>query len=297
MFGNLPTDFNTGKFTEKIPALKAIIANLHQVDIGGEVTQGVTLVDLLTRLGKTVSEVQEMPKDFVSACETFPYCPTKQIVDIKPHDKLNSNHFFHRISTVLPENAIIVAETGNSAFATLDMKFPKGGTFIGQFFYSSIGYTIGAALGASIAAPNRKVFLFIGDGSFQVTCPDISTMIPYRCDITVFLMNNDGYTTERLIKDGPFNDLLQWNYSKFPTVLGGKEGWCLETVGQLEDCLQHCALRNHFCFVEWKIPRMDLPHSVARMKAGEKESSIESKRARLDAFNISSLRQKLPQKG
>lgn len=46
---------------------------------------------------------------------------------------------------------------------------PKGAKFIGQIFYGSIGYTIGAVIGVCFAASNRPVILFIGDGSFQET--------------------------------------------------------------------------------------------------------------------------------
>jgi len=55
---------------------------------------------------------------------------------------------------------------------------PEGTTFIGQTFYGSIGYTVGATLGAAIAAQNRRVVLFVGDGSFQVTCQDLSDNDP-----------------------------------------------------------------------------------------------------------------------
>ena len=50
------------------------------------------------------------------------------------------------------------------------MHAPRGVTFLTQILWSSIGYTVGAALGASLAgrSDNRRVFLLVGDGSFQV---------------------------------------------------------------------------------------------------------------------------------
>ena len=76
---------------------------------------------------------------------------------------------------------------------------PEGAKFIGQTFYGSIGYTVGATLGACLAAPDRQVVLFVGDGSFQVTCQDLSTLIRHGQKPIVFLLNNDGYTIERVI--------------------------------------------------------------------------------------------------
>ena len=52
----------------------------------------------------------------------------------------------------------------------LNMRAPKGVIFLTQILWGSIGYSVGAALGASLAAKNekRRVFVLVGDGSFQV---------------------------------------------------------------------------------------------------------------------------------
>jgi pyruvate decarboxylase len=50
------------------------------------------------------------------------------------------------------------------------MRAPKGVTFLSQILWGSIGYSVGAALGAALAGKDekRRVFLLVGDGSFQV---------------------------------------------------------------------------------------------------------------------------------
>jgi len=120
---------------------------------------------------------------------------------------------------------------------------PTGTTFISQTFYGSIGFTVGATLGVCAAlenSPPRPVFLFVGDGSFQVrchwlfslydtctkkvTCQDISTMIRNGYNPCVFLLNNNGYSVERCIIDGKFNDIQPWKYHLLPLVFGGIAG-------------------------------------------------------------------------
>ena len=51
------------------------------------------------------------------------------------------------------------------------MRAPKGVAFLSQILWGSIGYSVGAALGASLAGKdkNRRVFVLVGDGSFQVS--------------------------------------------------------------------------------------------------------------------------------
>ena len=50
------------------------------------------------------------------------------------------------------------------------MRVPRGVTFLTQILWGSIGYSVGAALGAALAGKdgNRRVFIIVGDGSFQV---------------------------------------------------------------------------------------------------------------------------------
>jgi indolepyruvate decarboxylase len=177
-------------------------------------------------------------------------------------EPLTIQRFFDRMSHFLEDNSIVVAETGVALFSAAEMLMPEGATFIGQTFYGSIGYTVGATLGASMAAQDRHAVLFVGDGSFQVTCQDLSTMIRNHLKPVIFLINNDGYTIERVITDRSYNDIQPWQYHKLVDIFGGGLGLDVRTEGELEDALGKAARAEGLVFIEIHTGRLDCPESL-----------------------------------
>ena len=78
--------------------------------------------------------------------------------------------------------------------------------------YGSIGWSVGATLGYALGGA-RRVITLIGDGSFQMTAQEVSTMIRYGLNPIIFLINNGGYTIEVEIHDGPYNPIKNWDYA------------------------------------------------------------------------------------
>jgi len=188
--------------------------------------------------------------------------------EAKKDNKLTIQRFFDRMAHFIPENSIVIAETGNAEFSVAETHMPSGVTVLAQVFYGSIGYTVGSTLGAAIADPNRPILLFVGDGSFQLTAQEVSTMIRYKCNkVIIFLLNNDGYTIERMIQDNVYNDIQMWKYHKLPEVFLGKPGYDVHNEGQLEEALSAVSKSNALGFVEAHFERMDC--SPAMKKAGE----------------------------
>jgi len=112
-----------------------------------------------------------------------------------------------------------------------------------------------------MAAPDRQVVLFVGDGSFQVTGQDLSTMIRNHLKPVIFLINNDGYTIERVISDRPYNDIQPWKYHKLVEVFGGGLGLDVRTEGELEEALAKADAADDLIFIEIHTGRLDCPES------------------------------------
>ena len=139
--------------------------------------------------------------------------------------------------------------------------------FVCQAFYCSIGFTVPGALGVGLADRSRRPIVFVGDGAFQMTAQELSTIIRQGLDPVVFLMNNRGYTVERVIHDGPYNDIQNWRYHGLTEIFGG--GWSCEvrTEGDLEGALERAGHRGELAFVEVHLDPEDCSAALKRLGA------------------------------
>ena len=66
---------------------------------------------------------------------------------------------------------IIITETGTSSFGLINHTLPSHSTYVAQVLWGAIGWSVGACLGAALAAmegKKRRTALFVGDGSLQL---------------------------------------------------------------------------------------------------------------------------------
>jgi len=259
--GALLSDLNTGGFTTNLDPFKTISANIRSVKIKHHCYENVRLQDLILALTEKLSRRNPATLEIQRATDG---CVHRHTELYRPDGakQLTVKRFFDRMSHFIGRNSIVIAETGVSLFSAAEMLMPEGTTFIGQAFYGSIGYTVGATLGATMAAPNRPVVLFVGDGSFQVTCQELSTMIRNQLKPVIFLINNDGYTIERVICDRSYNDIQSWKYHQLTDVFGGGLGFDVRTEGELEDALVKAAQADGLVFIEIHTGRWDCPDSL-----------------------------------
>ena len=62
----------------------------------------------------------------------------------------------------------------------------------------------------------------------------ISTIVRRGLAVTVIVLDNKGYGTERLLLEGSFNDINPWQYQLLPQVLGGGTGYEVRTEGEFD---------------------------------------------------------------
>ena len=182
------------------------------------------------------------------------------------NDLIVANRFFKQIESFLEEKDVLVAETGTSFYGAANLRMPKGASFVGQALWGSIGYALPAILGTQMADLTRRNILLIGDGSLQLTAQEISTMLREDTKPVLFILNNDGYTIERVIH-GPrrhYNDINMWNYAELANVFGLKNRKALNfkvtTEKELQDAMNTInANRGQLAIVEVIMDMDDAP--------------------------------------
>ena len=175
-----------------------------------------------------------------------------------------------RMGQWLQEDDIVITDTGTASFGVWETRFPKGVTSINQVLWGSIGYSVGSCQGAALAAKesgNRRTILFVGDGSFQLTGQEVSTMIRHDLKPIIFCICNDGYTIERYIHgmDAEYNDIQPWNYKDLVPAFGAKPGhyktFQVKTKKELDALFEDKTFSSapYLQFVELYMPKLDAP--------------------------------------
>ncbi len=257
------SDINFGVFTGKLEGRQLILANSGRLKISQHVYEQVWIGDVVQGLADRMPKrgLSHPPFESVSKRET-------KAREARPGAKLTVNWLMSRVNDYIGDDTTVVAETGDSLFAAADLVMHHDVGFIGQAFYLSIGYALPAVLGASIADPSRRALALIGDGALQMSVQELSSLCRRNIPAVLLIMNNNGYTTERVIHEGPYNDIQPWDYHKLPEVFGGGWGRRVSTEDALDAALNEARARNDGpAVIEVMLDEMDISDALKRLGA------------------------------
>jgi len=232
------TDYTTCGFTSLINSDKLIHAGPDFVRLPGITYNHVMLKDFLGALAKEIKPNNASLHAYNRIKQEFAPEPP-----VKKDEIITTRRLFAQVQDVLDAETTVIAETGDSWFNGMKLKLPDGASFEIQMQYGSIGWSVGTTLGYSLGcSPHRRVITFVGDGSFQLTGQEVSTMIRYELNPIIFVLNNGGYTIEVEIHDGPYNNIKNWDYAGIVDVFNAGEGngWScrVTTEGELQEAIK-----------------------------------------------------------
>ncbi|MGD9667479.1 MAG: alpha-keto acid decarboxylase family protein [Hyphomicrobiaceae bacterium] len=255
------SDINFGIYSSRLHDRRMILANSGRLKISHHVYENVWIGDAVSGLA------ERMPP---SGLSHPPFSGVSRLVasgfKARAGEKMTVERLINWLNTLISDNTIVIADTGDALFAAADLVMHNDVGFLGQAFYLSIGYALPATLGASLADPKRRAVTLIGDGAFQMTAQELSTLCRRNSNAVLLLLNNDGYTTERVIHEGPYNNIQRWDYHRLPEVFGSGWGVRVATEDEFEAALSRAIeTQQGPVLIEIMLDRMDTSEALVRL--------------------------------
>lgn len=232
MLGVTLNEIDTGIYTAKLNPHLTIRAALDEVVISAHRYPGIALDDFLGGLAKAILTPSEK---FVSTASTSE--PTTFPEANRP---ITTARLIERLNQALSQDMIVVCDVGDCLFAAIDLRVHEQSEFLASAFYTTMGFAVPAALGAQIARPDHRALILVGDGAFQMTGTELSTHARLGLNPIVVVFNNGGYSTERCILEGPFNDINPWRFDRLGELFGPLIGYDARTEAEFEAALCLC---------------------------------------------------------
>jgi indolepyruvate decarboxylase len=186
----------------------------EQARIGSTVYPGIGLRQSLAILATAVGSMP--PRGGLADLPPFEAAP-----DVRG-GLLTQRSLWARVQDVLQPGDLLIADQGTAFYGAAELALPDGAQLIGQPLWASIGWTVPAALGASLAAPDRRVILVAGDGAMQQTAAELGTLLGQGIAPVIIVINNGGYTTERVLShpDAAYHEIPAWDWTALPAAVG-----------------------------------------------------------------------------
>ncbi len=117
--------------------------------------------------------------------------------------------FIRMLSESMEEDAVYVADVGQNQIWSCNYHIVKNGRFLTTGGMGTMGYSIPAAMGAKLAAPDRQVVAVCGDGSFQMSMMELATMRQFHVPVKIIVLKNNFLGMVREFQHYTYKD----NYS------------------------------------------------------------------------------------
>jgi len=191
----------TGRLDAFAPHARVIHVDIDPVEIGKNRVADLPIVGdvkrVLERLNKVVAELapfQKGPqaparkawKGQVAAWKAeHPLTPAVSDTEIKPQ------HLVREIDRVSGGQAIVCADVGqHQMWGAQFIRFNRPRLWINSGGLGAMGFGLPSAIGAQVANPGKRVFALVGDGGFQMSIPELSTIASNRLPVKIVVMNN-----------------------------------------------------------------------------------------------------------
>lgn len=160
------------------------------------------------------------------------------------------------------DDAIICTEVGqNQMWAAQFYTYRKPKTFVSSGGLGTMGFGLGAAIGAKIANPDKTVVNIAGDGSFHMNLTELATAAAYHVPIVELILNNEvlGMVRQwqKLFYDNRFSQTDVDTTTNFPALAEafGLKAYTISTADEVEPVLRDALAQTGPVLIDCHIDR------------------------------------------
>jgi acetolactate synthase I/II/III large subunit len=193
----------TGRLSAFAPHAKVIHVDIDPAEVGKNRTPDLPIVGdvkrVLEKLNKLLAEMAPQRKAKRAAArqawwsqvrawkQEYPLAPSYSDTEIKPQ------HLMAEIDRLSGGQAIVASDVGQHQMWVAQLvRFNEPRLWINSGGLGAMGFGLPAAIGAQFARPDKLVFAVVGDGGFQMSIPELSTIASFGLPVKIIVMNN-GY--------------------------------------------------------------------------------------------------------
>jgi indolepyruvate decarboxylase len=260
MLGTFITDMSMGFYTAKLDRRCTVLATTERVSVQYHRYESIQFRDFLEALATA-----KIKRKYFT--HPNPHALAKPLKNSERCDALTMVDVFWILSLHLDEHCWVIADIGDAIFGAVGIRSARQPQFIAPAYYMSMGFAVPASIGVAMAAKRLRPYVLFGDGAFQMTGVEISTIVRLGLNPIIIVLNNDGYGTMRKIREGRFNVITQWNYGKICELIGDGESTTASTKGEFDAALSGAQKSDRVYVIELKIPRTDVSDQLSRIAA------------------------------
>lgn len=186
------SDRATGNKTKFIDGKKVLHIDIDPAEIGKNIPVYVALIGdvkkMLTKLNKNLTKIHR--EDWLKEVEEIKNCPDSHLEMDK--SRLNPQSVIETVNKYVGKGTVVATDVGqHQMWVAQYYNFQEPRTFVTSGGLGTMGFGLGASVGACVGTKNRAV-LFTSDGGFHMNMNEMATLVSYNLPILIVVMNNNA---------------------------------------------------------------------------------------------------------
>ena len=173
------------------PAAKILHIDIDPAEVNKNINTHYSIIGTINNVLQILNERLEQQnriewiKQIEEWQEEYPLSYSKNCNSLKPQ------YVIEKIWELTEDKAVITTEVGqNQIWTALFYKFTKPRSFLTSGGLGTMGFGLGASIGAQVALPHKRVINIAGDGCFHMNCNELATAVKYNIPVIVVVLNN-----------------------------------------------------------------------------------------------------------